>query len=170
MSWKTDVVSVTRRNLLIAFHCLTFSFIHLNPLRKELGAVVNDWVSRHELGEQLWRWESVIGLIREEGWLEEIICICPSVTPGGTDSQKGGIKGEEADKRKLCSTHRRDYCLKSFEKNGKSEIYITNWDVCFNNVNELVLFYLDTHTSILFKHHFMLEQFFFFCIFRHFCF
>lgn len=34
--------TVTCRSLLIALHCLTFPFIHLNPLRKELLAVVNE--------------------------------------------------------------------------------------------------------------------------------
>lgn len=51
VSWKTDVAGVTYRNLLIAFHCLTFPFIHSNPLTMELRDVRIDLVSLHELEE-----------------------------------------------------------------------------------------------------------------------
>lgn len=51
VSWKTDVAWVTYRNLLIAFHCLTFPFIHSNPLTMELRDVGNDGVSLHEWEE-----------------------------------------------------------------------------------------------------------------------
>lgn len=64
MSCKTDVARVTYRNLLIAFHSLTFSFIHSNPLRMELEVAVNDWVSPRELDESSFRSQRrVIGVV-----------------------------------------------------------------------------------------------------------
>lgn len=50
----------------------------------ELEAVVNDWVSLHELEESsFWSWSSVIGVVREVGRVEEgVIYISPQVTPG----------------------------------------------------------------------------------------
>lgn len=50
-----------------SFHCLTFPFIHSNPLRMELKAVVNDWVPLHGLeGSSFWSQECDWG--RRGGW------------------------------------------------------------------------------------------------------
>ena len=65
----------------------------------ELEAVVNDWLSLHELDESsFWCWRSVIGVVGEVGGVEEgVICISPQVTPGEEVAEHSikRIKGSE---------------------------------------------------------------------------
>lgn len=72
VSWKTDVAGVTYRILLMAFHCLSFPFIHSNPLTMELRDVVNDGAPR-ELQES--------GSLSRRRVDRGVGCVSPQVTP-----------------------------------------------------------------------------------------